>query len=288
MKESLNNEERRSDRADLEDLICSAIAGDLESIESLVRSLQDEIYRLALRMTGNREDAEDSTQEILIRIVTRLAQFEFRSSLRTWVFRIAVNYILDLKRSRIERLNFSFEQMGMGLAEGLGPVAPADTDHLLLVEEVRIGCSLGMLQCLDRPHRLAFVLGEIFEMTGPEAGEVLGISPSLFRKRLQLARSAMLAFTQRHCGLVADTAACSCNRQVPAALQSGRIRTNAVDFANKPASFLDARTVVRKVDEARRAFALHRAAQPRASSIDFARQLVERLDLIQSQMEKNR
>lgn len=102
MKESLNNEEGRSDRADLEDLICSAIAGDLESIESLVRSLQDEIYRLALRMTGNREDAEDSTQEILIRIVTRLAQFEFRSSLRTWVFRIAVNYILDLKRSRIE------------------------------------------------------------------------------------------------------------------------------------------------------------------------------------------
>ncbi|MEY4168023.1 MAG: hypothetical protein RIR52_1847 [Acidobacteriota bacterium] len=83
MKESLKNEEGRSDRADLEDLTRSAIAGDLEAIESLVRSLQDEIYRLALRMLGNREDAEDSTQEILIRIVTRLAQFEFRSSLRT-------------------------------------------------------------------------------------------------------------------------------------------------------------------------------------------------------------
>ena len=55
-------------------------------------------------MLWNREDAEDATQEILVRAVTRLAQFDFRSALKTWVYRIAVNYILDVKKSPVKRI----------------------------------------------------------------------------------------------------------------------------------------------------------------------------------------
>lgn len=62
--------------------------------------------------------------------------------------------------------------------------APAETERSLLIEEVKVGCTLAMLQCLDRPHRLAYVLGEILETPGPEAAEALGISLELFRKRL--------------------------------------------------------------------------------------------------------
>ena len=68
----------------LETLARQALAGDREALNTLVRALQDDIYRLALRMLWNREDAEDATQEILVRIVTRLSQFEFRSQLKTW------------------------------------------------------------------------------------------------------------------------------------------------------------------------------------------------------------
>ena len=195
----------------LEDEARCAIDGDRDALETLVRALQGDIYGLALRMLCNREDAEDATQEILIRIVTRLSQFDFRSKLKTWAFRVAVNYILDVKKSPVERLHLSFEQFAQDLTEGLGLEAPAETEHSLLIEEVKVGCSLGMLQCLDRPHRLAYVLGEIFEMAGPEAAEVLDISPDLFRKRLQHARTAILTFTRQHCGLVSDAAACSCN-----------------------------------------------------------------------------
>lgn len=56
-----------------------AIAGDRDAVESLVRALQRDIYGLALRMLWQREAAEDATQEILVRVVTRLAQFDFRS-----------------------------------------------------------------------------------------------------------------------------------------------------------------------------------------------------------------
>jgi RNA polymerase sigma factor (sigma-70 family) len=262
----------------LEDVARRAIAGDRDALETLVRALQDDVYGLALRMLCNREDAEDATQEILVRIVTRLSQFDFRSKLKTWAFRVAVNYILDVKKSPVERLNLSFERFAKDLIEGLGPEAPAETERSLLIEEVKVGCTLGMLQCLDRPHRLAYVLGEILELPGPEAAEALEISPDLFRKRLQHARTAILAFTRKHCGLVSDAAACSCNRQVPAALRAGKVRTHSCDFAAGASSFQEARALVRQVDEARRGLEVHRSSHPRASSVDFARRLIETLD----------
>lgn len=252
-----------------------AISGDRDALEMLVRSLQGDIYGLALRILCNREDAEDATQEILVRIVTRLSQFDFRSKLKTWAFRVAVNYMLDVKKSAVERLHLSFESFAQDLTEGLELEAPDETEHSLLIEEVKVGCSLAMLQCLDRAHRLAYVLGEIFEMSGPEAAEVLDISPDLLRKRLQHARTAILAFTRQYCGLVSDAAACSCNRQVPAALRVGKVRTGVCNYAASASSFREARAVVQQVDEARRAFAIHRSSQPRASSIDFARRLME-------------
>jgi hypothetical protein len=135
-----------------------------------------------------------------------------------------------------------------------------------------------MLQCLDRPHRLAYVVGEILELPGPEAADVLGIPPALFRKRLQHARSAIVSFTRTYCGLASDTAACACHRRVPAALGAGRIREDALDFANQAASYRDTRSFVRQVEEARWALQVHRSSHPRASSVDFARRLVDALD----------
>jgi RNA polymerase sigma factor (sigma-70 family) len=262
----------------LEDVARRAIDGDREALNSLVGDLQGDIYGLALRMLWNREDAEDATQEILVRIVTRLSQFDFRSRLKTWVYRVAVNYILDVKKSAVERLHLAFDQFAEDLAEGLSADGPMDAERSLLVEEVKIGCTLGMLQCLDRPHRLAYVLGEILDMPGPEAADALEITPDVFRKRLQHARAAILSFTRSYCGLVSDTAACACNRRVPAALHVGRVRSDSLDFAATRSSFQEARAIVRQADEARWAFEVHRTSRPRASSVDFAKRLARALE----------
>src|SRR5262245_49009924 len=159
----------------LEDLARQAIDGDREALDNLVRALQGDVYGLAIRMLWNRADAEDATQEILVRVVTRLAQFDFRSALTTWVYRVAVNYLLDVKKSPTERMRLTFQTFADDLAEGLSNAGPSDAERSLLVEEVKVGCTLAMLQCLDRAHRLAYVLGEIFEMSGPEAAEILAI-----------------------------------------------------------------------------------------------------------------
>jgi RNA polymerase sigma factor (sigma-70 family) len=261
----------------LETLARQAIAGDRDALNAVVVAVQAPVYGLALRMLWNRADAEDATQEILVRVVTRLAQFDFRSALTTWVYRVAVNYLLDVKKSPTERMRLTFEAFADDLAQGLSDAGPSDVERSLLVEEVKVGCTLAMLQCLDRPHRLAYVFGEIFEMSGPEAAEILAIAPAVFRKRLQRARDEVMAFTRTHCGLVSNHAACTCHRRVAAALAAGRARDTDVDFAAGPTSFAEARTAIATLDAAKRALAVHRVASPRGPSVDFARRLIERI-----------
>ena len=262
----------------LEDLAQQAIEGDRDALDRLIRALQGDVYGLALRMLWNREDAEDATQEVLVRVVTRLAQFDFRSKLKTWVYRIAVNYILDVKKSPVEQMNLNFQRFGVDLVEGLSSDGPADSERSVLVEEVKIGCTLGMLQCLDRPHRLAYIFGEILDFSGPEGAEALGISPELYRKRLQHARSAIETFTRAWCGLASDSASCACHRRVPPALRLGRVRADSLDFARQPSSYQEIREFVRRADQTRWALQVHRTSQPRASAVDFARRLVQSLE----------
>jgi hypothetical protein len=101
-------------------------------------------------------------RKILVRAVTRLAQFDFRSTLKTWVYRVAVNYILDVEKSPVEHLRLTFQRFADDLVDGLSSRGPAESERSLLVEEVKIGCTLGMLRCLDRPH--PFTLSAEFTM----------------------------------------------------------------------------------------------------------------------------
>ena len=257
----------------LDSLVRRSVDGDREAVRELVLAIQDDIYGVAVRMLWVRADAEDATQEILVRVVTRLAQFDFRASFRTWVYRVAVNYLLDVRKSAVERMRMSFEAMGVDLATGLSDDGPAASDHSVLVEEVKIGCTLAMLQCLDRGHRAAYILGEIFELPAPEAAAALDIDAAAFRKRLERSRARIADHMTEHCGLVGD-AACACHRRVPAALALGRIDRERSDFAAHGVAFADVKQTIAKVESARRALEVHRSSTPRGSDVDFARRVV--------------
>jgi RNA polymerase sigma factor (sigma-70 family) len=250
----------------LEDLVRAARDGNREALERLVLAVQDRVYGLAVRMLWNPEDARDATQEILIRIVTRLATFRGASSFSTWVYRVAANHLLTVRKSRLEEQRYTFERFGEELDTGLSDEGvSAGPDVALLLEEVKIGCTLGMLQCLDRPHRLAYVLGEILEMEGEEAARVLGIGPAAFRKRLSRARDAVAAFTRAKCGLVDPGRPCRCRRRLPAALKLGRVSPGRLLFASDPeraASFPHVLAEIRRLEEVRRAAALFRSHPP--------------------------
>jgi len=262
----------------LEALARRAVDGDRDAVASIVRELHANVYALALRMLWHPQDAEDATQEILVRVVTRLAQFDFKSRLKTWAYRVATNYLLDVKKSCVERQKLSFASFAEDLADGLSRDGPADHERSVLTEEVKVGCTLGMLQCLDRPHRLAYVLGEILDLSAPEAAEALDLEPAAFRKRLQRAREAIETFTRAHCGLVSNEAPCACNRRVPAAVRLGRVQTNEPQFARVGSSFAEARELIRGIEAAKRVIELHRSTHPRDSSLDLAQLVVSALD----------
>jgi RNA polymerase sigma factor (sigma-70 family) len=260
-------------------LIANARQGDAVALDALVRRIQDPVYGLALRMLWHPEDARDATQEILIRVVTHLDDFRGESAVRTWVYRIACNYLKTARRARVEAQCLTFARFGRELDEGLadGPSAgePA-ADESLLLEEVKLGCTHAMLLCLDRDHRLAYILGEILELDGPEAARVLDVEPATFRKRLSRARAAVTTFMLAKCGLANPAAACRCRRRVATAVRMGRVDPARLLFATNAARarrFPEVLAEIRELEALRRAAALYRSHPAPAAPEDFAGRL---------------
>jgi hypothetical protein len=104
-------------------------------------------------------------QEILIRVMTRLASFRGEAALVTWAYRIGVNHLVSMRRKLPQEM-LTFDGYRQDLLDGLpapGSTAPAYTapDSDLLADEIRLICTQALLQCLNRPGRAAYVVGEV-------------------------------------------------------------------------------------------------------------------------------
>jgi len=268
------------DRADGA-LALRAAGGDRAALAELLERHQSWVYAIALRMVREPADAADLAQEALLRVVTRISQFAGRSSFRTWSYRIVVNCFLDSKRSRTERFFSSFVRYGdeldrLGLAElNLDPAQEAD--RALIVEETKIGCMLGMLLCLTREQRLAFILGGIFEVASDVAGDVLGISAAAFRKRLERARADLASFMNAKCGLVNPSHPCRCPKKTAALIREGWVDPQRLRFVEGrlQQAGVDAPQLSKRFEDlvAATPEELFRG-HPRAAGPDFARELV--------------
>jgi len=249
----------------LEHEVALARSGDPAALESVVRTVQQDIYSLALRFLWHPQDAEDASQEILIRVITSLDSFRGESGFRTWVYRVACNALLTLRKKRMEQQSLSFEQFADDLAQGLSdsPLSVEDdVEQNLLLEEVKIGCTLAMLQCLDRKHRLAYILGEIMELDHIQSAEALEITPATFRKRLSRARANILSFMTTQCGLINPDNACRCSRRVSTAIALGRVDPSNLIFATSQQQakhFPQILVEIRQLEEYRRAAALYQS-----------------------------
>jgi len=218
----------------LEQTVQEALAGQKAALESVVSAIQDMIYNLALRMLWHPEDAKDATQEILIKVITNLAKFEQKSQFKTWVFRLASNEIINYKvKHQKHKLTFSdFEQqLAVGIDRKLGHTHPS-AEQNLLIQEAKIGCSHAMLQCLDKSHRMTYIIGEILEFNSHEASYILDITPSSFRKRMSRIRVMIRSFVRANCGLVDKSNNCRCDKKVDYNIKQGIINPKNLLFAN--------------------------------------------------------
>ena len=209
------------------DIVASARQGSREALEALVRALERPVFNLAIRMLGNRADAEDAAQEILIKVITHLGDVREEAAAGAWAFRIACRHLVHARKRRgLEAQRLSFRAFASDLAEGAEDLPDSladDPETVVMIEEVKIGCTLALLTCLSRPLRAAYVLGEIFELSDVEAADALEVEPAAYRQRLRRARLLVTAFTQARCGIVSPGAACRCDRRVIQAMQLGRV-----------------------------------------------------------------
>lgn len=208
--------------------------GDAAALEELVQKHHDWIYNLSLRFMLNPVDAGDLAQEALIKIVTRIGQFEGRSAFRTWAYRIVANTFLDAKRGKLESVIHNFTDYGRDLdqvpLQALETPGASEPERRLLIEEAKLGCMLGMLLCLDRGQRLSYLIGEIMEAPSQVGGEILGISAAAFRKRLERARRDLSAFMNDKCGLLNKANPCRCEKKTAGFIKAGWVDPNQIKF----------------------------------------------------------
>lgn len=212
--------------SNLEARVRQAKEGHRDALEDLVRQIQDRVYGLSLRMLGHPADAEDASQEILIKVITHLDSYREESAFTTWVYRVASNHLLTTYMRRAERmaLTFSlFEDQLQKEQTAAIPAAGLTPEQEFLIEEERANCMQGMLLCLSRDLRLAFILGVVFGVSSREGACILDTTPEAFRKRVSRGRSAIQAFMRKHCGLVNPANLCQSARLVPYDIAAGWI-----------------------------------------------------------------
>ena len=170
-------------------LIQRAVAGESEAQTRLFTTHTPQLYRIALNVLRNKEDAEDAVQDTWHRAYSRLHTFEGRSSISTWLTRIAINSALMIRRRNKRLFEISLhetpdkEEGSLPHPVDDGPTPEESCRHAelrhLLTQQINQLPSL---------IRTAFLLRHVDELTTRESIKLLGISNSALKSRLQRAR----------------------------------------------------------------------------------------------------
>ena len=223
---------KKKTNEELQALVNKATAGDKKALATLVTGVQDIVFNLSLRMLGTFADAEDATQDILLKMITHLSSFRGDSSFTTWVFSIAANHLKNYKKHMFARYPLSFEYYGDDIENGKVQDVPDLTQNVekdVLAEELKMSCTNVMLQCLDTESRCIFILGTMFKIDSRIAGDILKMTPEAFRQRLSRIRRKMADFLGQYCGEYGG-GRCKCKDRVNYAIQSHRINPLQLDY----------------------------------------------------------
>ncbi len=240
---------------ELQAFVDKATAGDKKALETLVTGMQDIVFNLSLRMLGTFADAEDATQDILLKMITHLSSFRGDSSFTTWVFSIAVNHLKNYKKHMFAHYPLSFEYYGDDIENGKIQDVPDLTQNVekdILAEELKMSCTNVMLQCLDTESRCIFILGTMFKVDSRIAGDILEMTPETYRQKLSRVRKKMADFLGQYCGEY-GSGKCKCKDRVNYAIQSHRLNPQQLDYTLateiSAKAMLDVKNAMEEIDD---------------------------------------
>ncbi len=219
-----------------EELVISAKAGGRDQLELLLTRHLPWLFNLSLRMLHRRADAEDATQEILLKTIKALPSFRGEAKFRTWLYRIAVNHLSNVRKPKWSAsdavCSFAVASAGLRQVPDLDPPDPRTVPIPveILIEETKNNCMIGTLLCLDGRQRLVFILGEIFQVSDEVGAEIVQVTPVNFRQILSRARRDLYEYLRDNCGLVNPANDCKCARKTRTFIQAGFVDPNKLEF----------------------------------------------------------
>lgn len=171
-------------------LVQLAREGDLKAFSDLVQRYEAKIFRLALHITQNREDAEDVLQEAFLKAYEHLDQFQGNSKFYTWIVRIAVNQaLMKLRKRKTDRSVSLDEGIDTGEDTVTREVATWDENpEQKYTREELNGILDEAIQGLAPAYRTVFVLRDVEELSTEETADALGLSIPAVKSRLLRAR----------------------------------------------------------------------------------------------------
>jgi len=172
-------------------LVNRALAGDTQAFDDLVRKHECRVYRTALALTNNPEDAEEALQDTFLSVYQHLGEFRRDSRFTTWLTRIAINATLHKIRRRRDAV--SLDDPEVHESEFRPDNVESwrdDPEQLYAAEEIRRLIEEA-IDALPPAYRMVFVLRDVSELDTVEAAEVLGLTISALKSRLLRARLMM-------------------------------------------------------------------------------------------------
>lgn len=177
------------------DAVRRVLDGDADAFSLLVEAYQKNVYNLALRMTGNSEDALDMAQEAFIRAYNSLSSFRGDSKFSVWLYRIVSNVCLDFLRARKGRTAVSLSQTGPDGEDAALEIPDeralpeAELERALTRDAVRRG-----LQALPDDQREILLLREIQGLSYEEIAAALSLEGGTVKSRIFRARKKLCAY----------------------------------------------------------------------------------------------
>ncbi len=163
-----------------------------EAVEELVARFGARIYRLAVRVTGRPEDAQEVTQDVLWAIVRKIDTFKGESAIGSWIYRITVNAAYQKLRSRRGKEEVSWEEL-LPSFDSDGHLVESVHDWTVAFEDPAVQAEArrrlqDAIDSLPADYRTAFVLHDLEGLPNPEIAELLGISLPAVKSRVHRSR----------------------------------------------------------------------------------------------------
>ncbi|MDR3586620.1 MAG: sigma-70 family RNA polymerase sigma factor [Desulfosporosinus sp.] len=218
--------------------------------EIFYKEYYEKLFRVAFRLTGNKEDAQDVIQEAYMNAYKSFSKFDYNSSFGTWIYRIMLNCSYRYMKKR-DKLPIQIITAEAGISEikfWESIKSSVSIEDSVMVEDIRETCIQMFLDCIPQKQRIAFTLKTLMQLSIDEVAEIMGISKSAVKMNVHRAKQHLKNNTQGKCSFIDPENPCQCGNWVKYLIDTGKIHNIPHNNPIKKRSHADLTLILSEMD----------------------------------------